>query len=353
VAGAMARALRFRRQLTVAETDFIETVRNSISDAMAPLRDLGGVLDNSLKPVISAFQERLDEALQIVHTQMEEVKNESARIRSLEREFATAATEVRKTTEALQSFSESIGNRLDALNEQSSALQQQSQATIKWSSELIKLSNRQEEKLEGLAKTFEIDLEHAVTLTDKVYDVVDQVANVTAEIRKLPEMLAELTRTAIPELLASAGKSLLEYWSEDVREMTGDVGRSAALAVNDLMVAVEQSSKMLNTTIGEWRKVNNNVDSLVRDAIDQALKSALVPSTQLASEVKSAIAARMSTVQALEGAILSLREVFGAAQNEVGSFSAGLQEAAKAIDQAADKFSRISSASLSVEPSAS
>lgn len=342
VNGATARALEFRRMTTVAETDFIDAVRTSISTSMKPLQDLGALLELSLEPIIKDFGARLDQSVALVREQMDILNGYASGIASVEQKFVHAASQVEKTTEALATFTKTFSKRLDAIETSSKALQQQSEATIRWSTDLIALSKAQGEKIDTERRMLDVTLDQAAAMTDKVLDVVESISKTTAEVSALPPMLAKAVSEAIPPIVEGAGRALLVDWKDSTREMAGQLRDATDKNVANVVRELERVSARLDKTLKQWDQVSANVETLVRDAIQQAVRNGNQETERLltstADVVHAMVTARKSTAQQLTDAVGGLSGLVTQWRDETAVVVAELRAAAAEIHQAAASF---------------
>lgn len=353
VGAATGRALDYRREQTVAETDFIDAVQASISSSMQPLQDLGGLLENSLQPVIQTFATRLDDSLSLVRTQMDEMRRYAGQISSVEREFVNAASQVRSTVESLQEFSLTINERLDTVQAESAALQRQSDATIRWSEALIKLSQAQQERIQQLQTESDVTLTRAAEMQDKVFDLVENLERAGHHVSALPVVMAETVRTSVPNLVETASARLLGTWDDSTRQMAASLAATTQNAVAPLVDDLQRVEVQLRSTLDEWGRAASNVEGLIKDAITTAIQVGTAENQRLLTESSTAVkswgqelhawgkdlvTARATTVQQFETALQRFDTTLERFCDSLSDSPAAFREAAGELRSAAGEW---------------
>lgn len=339
---ATSRVLQLRRETTVAQTQFVDAVRNSIRDSMEPLNHLREVLELSLQPVITTFKGSLDEALELVRLQMAEMGKFVGDVPDVQQGFVKAATQVKEASDALNRFAETFSSRLGAIEAQSAGLQRNARATIEWSTKLMALSEQQQNQIDSMRVASDLTLENAAILTDRISDVIDSIHAASAAVDQIPDILKVAVVETMPGLIETAGDRLLKNWTQATRDMSRDLAGTVEASMGRVNQGLENVVGQIQYTLLEWDRVNRNVESLVHDVIERAMRSALEPNQlmigetrALAAEVRAIVSSRESAARQLHAATAELGRVLSTIGTQMEPITQSFRESAAKVALAA------------------
>jgi hypothetical protein len=336
VGSAIGRALAYRRETARGRADFIESVAASMQSAMLPLRDLSGVLSESLRPVINEFREQLKEAIDLVRAQSSQVDGYVDRVLAIEKTFTAAAKRLEKSGGALAEFGDTLNARLTAITEQSNAV-------IRLSDELLKMQRVQHDKFEKLSKLFEVDLDSAAKLTDKVDDVANGVRATITDLKSIPTEVFVALSEEMPRIVDQSAQKLMKSWEGAVEGYSKRLADASIGQIEAMTTTLATSADALRHSVQEWERVDRNVDSLVTNVIREASKQGYKMTQRSLNETRESVELSVREISS------EVRSVAGQIEQLLGSVASAMKEAEGALDALRNGVIGLSPSTFSTE----
>lgn len=301
ISHATQAALIKRAGVVISPTEVIQEAAVAIRRGLEPLADLRLTLSESVRPVVEALAQRLDEALRIVRTQFEELRTTTAGMNQAAGDIRDLVSDMRLETASLKQLLERAPEVLERI---------------------VTLQAEQERMLESAAARTAAMLEesarHVLELQRRTQQEVEQaIARLKTSadiIAALPEDVHALHRAAAKEVERVAR----DAWDTHAEAFAENLHAE----YSTLLSAIESQVEALPKRLGEAAEALHHLASSLRVTLTEEFKKAVEEALRIAEghvntilldrypDALDQVAAMTTSLQELTGNVQAIQKSY-------------------------------------------